>query len=268
VAEAMADDADNYGVNLTEDQVEEFKEAFALFDKDGDGTITADELGVVMRSLGRNPTREELEAMIAEVDEDGSGEIEFPEFLKLMALKFREQDPIDELREGFHVFAVEPDEDDPAMAPMFGGEYQPFQTPHMSGVDIAKASPPFGAPPQGPPPARRSPPQGPPPAAPHQRSVHVPSQSDASMPQMAPTRYSVPPCPVGPPPPGPASAKAPGGPVEARDATQPESPADGSDDGEKAPQAAPQRSAWGNPHQEPLQRSWGSPGQGRKPPMH
>ena len=34
---------------LTEDQIAEFKEAFSLFDKDGDGTITTKELGTVMR---------------------------------------------------------------------------------------------------------------------------------------------------------------------------------------------------------------------------
>ena len=34
----------------------EFKEAFMLFDKDEDGTITMAELGVVMRSLGQRPT--------------------------------------------------------------------------------------------------------------------------------------------------------------------------------------------------------------------
>merc|ERR550537_1984237 len=100
----MADDADNYGVNLTEDQVEEFKEAFALFDKDGDGTITADELGVVMRSLGRNPTHEDLVTMVNEVDDDGSGKIEFPEFLKLVAWKLQETDSIEEMRETFMVF--------------------------------------------------------------------------------------------------------------------------------------------------------------------
>ena len=37
---------------LTEAQKEEFKEAFSLFDKDGDGTISNKELGVVMRTLG------------------------------------------------------------------------------------------------------------------------------------------------------------------------------------------------------------------------
>lgn len=39
----------------------EFKEAFSLFDKDGDGTITTKELGTVMRSLGQNPTEAELQ---------------------------------------------------------------------------------------------------------------------------------------------------------------------------------------------------------------
>lgn len=49
----------------------EFKEAFSLFDKDGDGTITKKELGTVMRSLGQNPTEAELQDMINEVDADG-----------------------------------------------------------------------------------------------------------------------------------------------------------------------------------------------------
>ena len=38
----------------------EFKEAFSLFDKDGDGTISINELGTVLRSLGQNPTEQEL----------------------------------------------------------------------------------------------------------------------------------------------------------------------------------------------------------------
>ncbi|MQL67698.1 hypothetical protein F6Q10_35405, partial [Streptomyces vinaceus] len=53
---------------LTDDQISEFKEAFSLFDKDGDGCITTKELGTVMRSLGQNPTEAELQDMIHEVD--------------------------------------------------------------------------------------------------------------------------------------------------------------------------------------------------------
>lgn len=49
----------------------EFREAFCLFDKDGDGTITTSELGIVMRSLGQTPTDSELKDMIHEVDIDG-----------------------------------------------------------------------------------------------------------------------------------------------------------------------------------------------------
>lgn len=56
---------------MTEEQIAEFKEAFSLFDKDGDGTITTKELGTVMRSLGQNPTEAELQDMINEVDADG-----------------------------------------------------------------------------------------------------------------------------------------------------------------------------------------------------
>jgi len=53
----------------------EFKEAFSLFDKDGDGTITTKELGTVMRSLGQNPTEAELQDMINEVDADGKTKV-------------------------------------------------------------------------------------------------------------------------------------------------------------------------------------------------
>ncbi|POW02513.1 hypothetical protein PSTT_11748 [Puccinia striiformis] len=67
--------------------ISEFKEAFSLFDKDGDGTITTKELGTVMRSLGQNPTEAELGDMINEVDADGNGTIDFPEFLTMMARK-------------------------------------------------------------------------------------------------------------------------------------------------------------------------------------
>ena len=49
----------------------EYKEAFSLFDKDGDGSISTRELGTAMRSLGGNPTEAEVYDMISEVDVDG-----------------------------------------------------------------------------------------------------------------------------------------------------------------------------------------------------
>ncbi|CAN8258419.1 unnamed protein product [Cochlearia groenlandica] len=89
---------------LSQEQIMEFKEAFGLFDKDGDGCITADELATVVRSLDQNPTQQELQDMINEIDSDGNGTIEFSEFLNLMANKIQETDAEEELKEAFKVF--------------------------------------------------------------------------------------------------------------------------------------------------------------------
>jgi len=49
----------------------EFRQAFLLFDRDGDGTISTTELGAVMRSLGQDPSDAKLQEIIDEVDVDG-----------------------------------------------------------------------------------------------------------------------------------------------------------------------------------------------------
>ncbi|OAR05808.1 hypothetical protein LLEC1_03774, partial [Akanthomyces lecanii] len=94
----------NMADSLTEDQVAEFKEAFSLFDKDGDGQITTKELGTVMRSLGQNPSESELQDMINEVDADNNGTIDFPEFLTMMARKMKDTDSEEEIMEAFKVW--------------------------------------------------------------------------------------------------------------------------------------------------------------------
>ncbi|VAH92819.1 neo-calmodulin-like [Triticum urartu] len=92
---------------LSKEQIDEFRAAFNLFDKDGDGTITTKELGTVMRSLGQRPSEEELREMIAEVDTDGNGVVDFSEFLTLLDRKMRGAE--DELREAFRVFDQDKD---------------------------------------------------------------------------------------------------------------------------------------------------------------
>eukprot|EP00461_Guttulinopsis_vulgaris_P001510 UN01510 len=90
---------------LSPEQIADFKEAFSLFDRDNDGSITAKELGTVMRSLGQNPTDSELQDIIAEFDADGNGTIDFTEFLTMMEKKLRQAETEDdEIREAFRVF--------------------------------------------------------------------------------------------------------------------------------------------------------------------
>ncbi|XP_077867089.1 neo-calmodulin-like isoform X2 [Saccoglossus kowalevskii] len=98
------DDMIQQSSGLNDEDKAEFWEAFSLFDKNGDGTISIWELGTVMRSLGQNPTEDELQEMIKEVDEDGNGEIDFEEFLTMMAKKLRDIDVDEEIREAFRVF--------------------------------------------------------------------------------------------------------------------------------------------------------------------
>jgi hypothetical protein len=76
----------------TEERREEFKEAFTLFGKDGDGTITTEELGAVMGSLGVQPTVTELQDMTNEVEAGCNGTIDFPELLSFMALYGKDGD--------------------------------------------------------------------------------------------------------------------------------------------------------------------------------
>ena len=78
---------------LTEEQKQEIREAFDLFDTDGSGSIDAKELKVAMRALGFEPKREEIKKLISEVDKDGTGVIDFPEFLDMMTAKMVERDP-------------------------------------------------------------------------------------------------------------------------------------------------------------------------------
>lgn len=112
--------------SLTPEDLTIFKEAFTVYDKNNDGTITTkvlaasitqswystihlQELSTVMRSLGQNPTDAEVQDMINEVDVDGSGSMDFSEFCVMMVKKMSESDTENEIQEAYRVFDKEKD---------------------------------------------------------------------------------------------------------------------------------------------------------------
>jgi calmodulin len=65
----------------------ELREAFKVFDRDGTGTISREELRAVMISLGESLTEKDIDEMLKEADTDGDGQIDFEEFKAIMSHK-------------------------------------------------------------------------------------------------------------------------------------------------------------------------------------
>ncbi|XP_036743163.2 centrin-2 isoform X2 [Manis pentadactyla] len=89
---------------LTEEQKQEIREAFDLFDADGTGTIDVKELKVAMRALGFEPKKEEIKKMITEIDKEGTGKMNFSDFLTVMTQKMSEKDTKEEILKAFKLF--------------------------------------------------------------------------------------------------------------------------------------------------------------------
>ena len=69
------------------DSEEEIREAFRVFDKDGNGFISAAELRYVMTTLGEKLTVKEVDQMIRAADIDGDGQVNYKEFVTMMTSK-------------------------------------------------------------------------------------------------------------------------------------------------------------------------------------
>ena len=73
-------------------------------DKDSNGAVTAREMSTVMQFTGPNPAEARLQDMISEVDADGNGILDFPEFMSEMGRKMNDTDIAEELVEAVKVF--------------------------------------------------------------------------------------------------------------------------------------------------------------------
>eukprot|EP01101_Sappina_pedata_P006394 TRINITY_DN315_c0_g1_i1.p3 TRINITY_DN315_c0_g1~~TRINITY_DN315_c0_g1_i1.p3 ORF type:complete len:156 (+),score=60.02 TRINITY_DN315_c0_g1_i1:128-595(+) len=91
---------------FSDEQIAEYKEAFALFDKQGNGAILSTDVGTVMRSLGQNPTESEIKEFLEGIQqEEGPVSVDFQSFLKMMSKKMKMKEATEsELREIFKVF--------------------------------------------------------------------------------------------------------------------------------------------------------------------
>ena len=77
--------------HFSDDEIATFRDIFSQFDKDGDGTLATKYIGTIMRSLGQSPTEADLHYIVRKVDADGSGFMDFPEFVTMMANHMKEE---------------------------------------------------------------------------------------------------------------------------------------------------------------------------------
>jgi Ca2+-binding EF-hand superfamily protein len=101
------DPSDYVKPGLTEDDIEEIKEAFDLFDSDGSGTVEPSELKNAMVSLGFEAKNATLFHMVSDLDKDGSGAIDFEEFLQMMTSTMSDEDTREDIRKVFVLFDID-----------------------------------------------------------------------------------------------------------------------------------------------------------------
>ncbi len=94
--------------SLENDEIKVLKICFNMFDVKDQGFLSSNDLDDILRGMGFRPSKEELKDILEEIDEDGSGEIEFAEFCQLCA-KFLVEEPDEdtmkaELKEAFRIY--------------------------------------------------------------------------------------------------------------------------------------------------------------------
>ena len=99
---------------FTDIELEKFKEAFVFFDRDGDGTIKSDDVGLAMRSMGALISNQEVKLLLRKYDPDNIGTIDLNDFIACMAEVVSKPDNESEIRSSFAVF----DKDDNGLMPV------------------------------------------------------------------------------------------------------------------------------------------------------
>ena len=67
----------NHRILTRENIRSEYREIFNLVDRDGGGTITAEEMGILVDTLGVSSTPEEIQSLVSEMDQNQNGVIDF-----------------------------------------------------------------------------------------------------------------------------------------------------------------------------------------------
>ncbi|KAK6204967.1 uncharacterized protein RJT21DRAFT_117448 [Scheffersomyces amazonensis] len=94
----------NLKTELLNEQKQEIREAFSLFDMNNDGCLDYHELKVAFRALGFDLTKREVLDIIHEYDTDDSNLITYENFFKAVGEKIINRDPLDEIRRAFKLF--------------------------------------------------------------------------------------------------------------------------------------------------------------------
>eukprot|EP00055_Hartaetosiga_balthica_P005630 m.16771 g.16771 ORF g.16771 m.16771 type:complete len:168 (-) comp4668_c0_seq1:138-641(-) len=89
---------------LTEDERQEIKEAFDLFDTDKDGCLDYHELKVAMRALGFDVKKTEVQKIVREYDRDGTGLVSERDFNAVVGDKVLDRNPVEEVMKAFKLF--------------------------------------------------------------------------------------------------------------------------------------------------------------------
>ncbi|EDV59605.1 calmodulin-1 [Drosophila erecta] len=90
--------------SLTDAQIEEIREAFSLYDTGKSGWVSVRQLGGVMRALGESLTEAEIYELANESDVDFGGQVQFKDFLYVMAKRLEEQNSLVCLKQAFKIF--------------------------------------------------------------------------------------------------------------------------------------------------------------------